>query len=62
MTDAMLVAARNDANLAAMWIKLEMAMGVERDDADTAAGLAALAALGYLPNGAQAVLDAWPTT
>lgn len=62
MTDAQLVAARGDANLAAMWIKLELAEQVDRDNADTQTAISALDALGYLPNGAQAVLDAWPVS
>lgn len=61
MTDAQLVAARSDENLAAMWIKLEMATSVDRDNADTQAAIGALDLLGYLPNGAAAVLAAWPT-
>ena len=61
MTDANLVSAHTDTNLAAMWIKLDMATSVDRDNAITTAGLAALAGLGYLPNGAAAVVSAWPT-
>ena len=60
MTDSQLVAAKGDANLAAMWVKFEMATAVDRDDPNTQAAVAALEQLGYLPNGAQAVLDAWP--
>ena len=60
MTDAQLGAARNDTQLAAMWIKLDLATVVDKDNTDTQAAIAALDALGYLPNGAQAVLDAWP--
>lgn len=60
-TDAMLVASKSDPLLAAFWIKFDMAQDLRHDDSRTAAGLAALNALGYLPNGAQAVLDAWPT-
>ena len=61
MTQAMLVQANADADLAAFWIILGMAQEIERDDADTVQGLNALEAKGYLPGGAQAVLDAWPT-
>lgn len=60
MTDANLVSAKADAQLAALWIKLEVAQYVERDNANTQAGLTALAGLGYLPNGANAVTSAWP--
>ena len=60
MTPEMTVAAYNDVNLQYMWLMFEIATGVERDDTDTQGGLDALAALGYLPNGAQAVIDAWP--
>ena len=60
MTDSQLVAAKGDGSLAAMWVKFEMATAVDRDDPNTQAAVAALEQLGYLPNGAQAVLDAWP--
>jgi hypothetical protein len=61
MTPDMLVQAKAAPELAAMWIMLDMAQEVQRDDPEIAPGLAALEALGYLPNGAQAVLGAWPT-
>ena len=61
MTPEMTVAAYNDSNLKYMWLMFEIATGVERDDADTQGGLDALETLGYLPNGAQAVIDAWPS-
>jgi hypothetical protein len=60
MSDAQLVAANADPQLAALWLKLTLAGEVQRDHPATQAGLGALAALGYLPNGAAAVLDAWP--
>lgn len=60
MTPEMLVASRADANLAAMWTMLEMATHLEKEDPEIVPGLTALHALGYLPNGVQAVLDAWP--
>lgn len=60
MTPEMLVQAKADPALAAMWIMLEMATEVSRDDPEIEPGLTALAQLGYLPDGAQAVLDAWP--
>lgn len=61
MTDEMLVASKSDAALAAMWIKFDMAPTITRDAADVQAGIAGLAALGYLPNGAEAVIAAWPS-
>ena len=61
MTSAMLVSAKADANLAALWIMLEMSNEVRKDAPEVPGGIAALDALGYLPNGAQAVLDGWPT-
>jgi hypothetical protein len=60
-TNANLAAARADANLAALWVKLEFASDVNPLHPATEEGLTALEALGYLPNGKQAVLDAWPT-
>lgn len=60
MTDAMLVAAQGNPAFAAFWIKFQMASAVERDDAITSTALAALKAGGYLPNGAPAVIAAWP--
>ncbi|WP_282091352.1 hypothetical protein [Epibacterium ulvae] len=62
MTGAQLVQARETGELKEMWIMLEMAVQVQRGDPEVEPGLAALAALGFLPNGAQAVLDAWPTS
>lgn len=61
MTDEMLVAAHGNPMLAALWLKLQLAAVVVRDDPATRQGLEAMAALGHIPNGAQAVLDAWPT-
>ena len=60
MTPDMLVQARAAPELATMWILLEMATQVQKDDPEIPTGLAGLEALGFLPNGAQAVLDAWP--
>lgn len=60
-TPTMILAAKADANLAYMWLEFEMASTVEKNDPGTTEGLTALETLGYLPNGAQAVLDAWPT-
>jgi hypothetical protein len=61
MTDALLVAADGNANLAAAWIKFRFAQEVERDNALTLEFLDALHALGYMPNGKDAVIAAWPT-
>ncbi len=60
MTDAQLVSAFNDPQLAAFWIKLRATSTILPTDQRTQDGLAAVDALGYLPEGAQAVLDAWP--
>ena len=60
MTDAMLVTAQADPNFAAFWIKFQMAGSVECEDPTTAAALGALEAAGYLPEGIDAVLSAWP--
>lgn len=61
MSDAQLLAARSDSALEVMWLKFQMAKQLDHDNADTQAGIAALDSLGYLPNGAAAVLAAWPT-
>ena len=55
------VAAYRDEQLAFFWLMFEIATSVERDDPEIAEGLGVLEQLGYLPNGAQAVLDGWPT-
>jgi len=60
MTDQMLVDARNAPAFAALWIKLDMAEGVERDDPLTGQALGALTQAGFLPKGAAAVLTSWP--
>lgn len=60
MTDEQLVTAHADPLLAALWLKLQLATAVERDDPATRAGLEGMAGLGYLPNGAAAVIEAWP--
>lgn len=59
-SDTMLVQARADEQLSAMWIKIELADRVEKADPDLQEGLQALEALGYLPNGADAVMSSWP--
>ncbi len=60
MTDALLAQAHAEPLLTPFWIKFNMTAEMQRDDIDTQAGLGALAALGLLPNGTQAVIDAWP--
>lgn len=60
MTDAMLVAARNDPNFAALWIKLDLATDVNKGHAATLAGLNGLKAAGYLTKSVKTVLDNWP--
>ena len=60
MTPEQLVRSKADANLAAMWIMFEMATEVARGDPEVAQGLGAMEQLGYLPNGAEAMLEAWP--
>lgn len=61
MTDAMLVTAKKAEAFEAFWLKFDMALDVRRADPLTEASLGALEAAGYLPNGAAAVLAAWPT-
>lgn len=61
MTDTMLSTAHADPAFGAFWIKFQMAENVTRDDPITAASLGALQMANYLPNGAAAVLKAWPT-
>lgn len=57
---AQVVACRNDANLAFFWFMLEITPYTRKDHPDLVAGLTAIDALGYIPNGFQAVLDGWP--
>jgi hypothetical protein len=61
MTQEQVVACHSDPNMAYFWILLQITPYTSRDNPKLPAALTALAALGYLPNGAQAVLDAWPT-
>lgn len=60
MTPEMLVQAKAAQELAALWIMLDMALEILKDDPEVPPGLVSLEELGFLPNGAQAVLDAWP--
>lgn len=60
MTQTMLGQAKADSNLAGLWVILELSQFIERNAPEMAGGLDALVALGYLPNGKQAVLDGWP--
>jgi len=60
MTDDMLVACESDNRIKAFWIKFDRAPVLHKTDPRTQAGIAALAALGYLPNGAAAMNSGWP--
>tara|TARA_R100001369_G_scaffold6952_1_gene17985 strand:+ start:80 stop:511 length:432 start_codon:yes stop_codon:yes gene_type:complete len=63
MTVSMIAQSRahSDENLQGMWALFSLpGAEIERDDPDVQAGMQLLAVLGFLPNGAQAVLDAWP--
>lgn len=62
LTPEQAVVSRADPALAFMWMLVEMVPAIERDELETREGLAALEALGYLPAGAQAVIDQWPTS
>lgn len=62
VSDADLVAAKADPNLAAFWLKFDMATSLERDNPTTQAGLQALVMTGHLTEQArQAVIDEWPS-
>lgn len=61
MTDAMLVEVEANPLFKAFWIKFNMAGDINPAHALTTQALTALHAGGYLPNGVQAVFDAWPT-
>jgi hypothetical protein len=61
MTNELFAQAWQNPQLVTFVGSLQLAKGVERGHPRTEAGLMALEALGYLPDGAQAVLDAWPT-
>ena len=61
-SNADLVQAKADENLAAFWIKLDMATEIIGDDEDTTAGLAALKALGYFTQAEiDSILENWPS-
>ncbi len=53
-------AAKSDPALADFWVFFDLATQVERDHDLTQQGLAAMEAAGHLPNGADAVIAAWP--
>ena len=61
MTDELLVAAKKNPLLEAMWIKFNLAQEILVDDFRTTKGLEALEELGYLQVSAQYVIDHWPT-
>ena len=61
ITDAELVAAEADANLAAFWIKFRLATAIDRDNPTISVGLDALVTLNYLTSAERAVvIDEWP--
>lgn len=60
MTPEQVVACHSDPAMAYFWILLQITPFTSRENPKVAAALASLNAAGYLPNGAQAVLDGWP--
>lgn len=60
-TPDQVVACHKDPNMGYMWLLLSVTPYTSRDNPKLPYMLSALEAAGYLPNGAQAVLDAWPT-
>jgi hypothetical protein len=62
LSDDQLVDLHDDTSkpVRAFWIKFNAASEMRKTDPATAGALTALEYLGYLPNGAAAVLDAWP--
>ncbi|NSY36880.1 hypothetical protein [Leisingera sp. ANG59] len=60
MTPEMVVQCHQDPQMAYFWLLLQVTPHTSRDNPKLPAALDAMAALGYLPNGTQAVLDAWP--
>lgn len=60
-TPAMVVDCYNDPAMEYMWILLRVTPYTSKDNPKLPALLSSLESAGYLPNGAQAVLDAWPT-
>ena len=61
MTIEQTIAASEDVNLKYFWVLVEMTGGFDYEDPSLGPGLDLLYALGYIPNGKQAVLDNWPT-
>lgn len=60
VTDTQLVQARNDTNLQAVWLKLQIAETIVGDDEETQKALDALVSTGYITNaGRQAIMDNW---
>lgn len=60
MTKEITVQAVKDPEMEYFWLLFEMAEKIKKDSPDTEAALAAMEQLGYLPEGAQAVLENWP--
>ncbi|AUQ64447.1 hypothetical protein [Phaeobacter inhibens] len=61
MTPELVVQSSNDPNLTYFWLLLKVSPFTSRGNPKLPGALAGLEALGYLPNGASAVLDGWPT-
>lgn len=61
MTQEQAVACSTDADLAYFWLLLSVTPFTNKDNEDLPTALTALSMKGYLPNGPQAVFDAWPT-
>ncbi|WP_282076298.1 hypothetical protein [Epibacterium ulvae] len=62
MTPEQVVASNDDPSLKYFWLLLQVTPYTSRDNLKLPAALTGLEVAGYLPNGAQAVLDAWPTS
>ncbi|WP_372830512.1 hypothetical protein [Pontibacterium sp.] len=61
MTNAMLTQSYSDPDLSALWIKISLADGLDKDDEDVEEGVFELERLGYLPAGAASIFDSWPS-
>lgn len=60
MTGEMYVACNENPLFKEFWLDFQLAQEISRDDEDVNQGLVAMASAGYLPNGAAAVIAAWP--
>lgn len=61
MTPELVVQCHQDPQMAYFWLLLQVTPYTSRENPKLPAALDAMVALGYLPNGSQSVLDAWPT-